>query len=78
MNFMQVLSEFMANKFPFWGVCHLSFDPKTRTLYIRCRNSRIRASVLKDASKLINLDIGIYKFVVTHPDYSDIIIQQSS
>ena len=78
MNFMQVLSEFLANKFPFWGVCHLNFDPNNRTLYIRCRSSRIRTSVLKDASELIDLDIGIYKFVVTHPDHCDIIIQPSS
>ena len=78
MNFMQVLCEFLANRFPFWGVCHLSFDPKDRTLYIRCSSSKIRTSVLKDASKLIDLDIGIYKFIVTHPDHSDIIISHSS
>lgn len=75
MNFMQVLCEFMASRFPFWGACHLSFDPKDKILYIRCNSSNFRKTVLKDVSKLIDLDIGIYKFVVSHPDHSDIIIQ---
>ncbi len=74
MTFMQIVLEFILQKFPWWGVCHFQFDPQTRTIYIHCQNPDKRALILKDAQMLANLDIGIKRFIVVHPSYSDITI----
>ena len=74
MTFMQVVLEFIFRKFPWWGVCHFQFDPQAQTIYIHCQNPDKRAIILKDAAELANLDIGVKRFIVVHPSYSDITI----
>ncbi|MBF2007505.1 hypothetical protein ACF3DV_03035 [Chlorogloeopsis fritschii PCC 9212] len=74
MTFMEAVSQFLAYKFPFWGVCHLSFVPETRTIYVHCQTPGRRAAILKDAKAIADLDIGVDKFIVIHPGYSYIII----
>ena len=74
MTFIQLVLEFIFQKFPWWGVCHFQFDPQAQTIYIHCQNPDKRALILKDAQALANLDIGVKRFIVVHPSYSDITI----
>lgn len=74
MNLLIALSQFLASRFPWWGICHLRFEPKSRTLYLLCVNSDHRSTIFRDASNLSRLDIGIERFIVIHPGYPDIII----
>jgi hypothetical protein len=78
MSFVQVLSEFLAYKFPWWGVYHLNFDPDSRTVYFNCLNPDKRQIIIKDAMKLAYLDIGIEKFIIIQPGYSNITIPHVS
>lgn len=78
MSFLQVISQFFAHKFPWWGICQLRFDPKYNTLYILCVSTDTRKAIFKEASILSHLDIGITRFIVVYPGYPDIIIPYCS
>lgn len=78
MNFVQALSEFFAYQFPWWGVCHLKFEPSTRIVYFHCLTPSKRAMILRDAIKIAYLDIGIEKFVIMQPGYPSITIPHVS
>jgi hypothetical protein len=74
MSAIQAVSHYLAYKFPWWGVCHLKFDPVQKNVCIHCQTPECRAAVLKDAEALAHLDIGVEKFVVVYCGYSDITI----
>jgi hypothetical protein len=74
MSPLQIISQFLTYKFPWWGICQLKFDPNYNTLYMRCVNPDTRKAIFKEASALSNLDIGIARFIVVYPGYPDIII----
>ncbi|MBW4507501.1 MAG: hypothetical protein KME64_13455 [Scytonematopsis contorta HA4267-MV1] len=67
MTLTLALTEFLAAKFPGWGVCHFKFFPQTKTIYVHYSNPEKREAILRDAGAIANLDIGIDKFVVVHP-----------
>jgi hypothetical protein len=75
MNFVLAITQFFARQFPGWGVCHFSFEPEEKALYIYCQAVEKRDVILENASVLASLDIGIEKYVVVHPDYFDVVIQ---
>jgi hypothetical protein len=75
MNFMQVISEFFAYKFPCWGVCQLSYEPTQKALYFHCATPGRRLAILRSAKEIAYLDIGIDKFIAVYPGYADIVIQ---
>jgi hypothetical protein len=75
MNFAMAITQFLAYQFPWWGVCHFSFEPGQKALYIYCQAAEKREIILQNAPALANLDIGIEKYVVVHHDYVDFVIQ---
>lgn len=75
MNFVGALSEFLTYRFPWWGVCHLRFDPDEKTIYLYCQIPGRREFILKDAMAIAHLDIGISRFIVVHPHYLDFVIE---
>jgi hypothetical protein len=75
MNFVLAITQFFACQFPGWGVCHFNFEPEEKALYIYCLAAEKRDVILKNAPALASLDIGIEKYVVVHPDYLDVVIQ---
>ncbi|MEB3178167.1 MAG: hypothetical protein VKL59_03880 [Nostocaceae cyanobacterium] len=75
--FTQAISEFLSRRFPKWGDCKFRFDPQTNTIYVKCQNYCRRAVIIEDAQAIAELDIGVEKFVVLHPDYPDVIIQRT-
>jgi hypothetical protein len=75
MNFALAITQFLACRFPWWGVCHFSFEPEQKALYISCQAAGKREIILQNAPALASLDIGIEKYVVVHPDYLDVVIQ---
>lgn len=76
MSYVQLICQFLAYRFPWWGVCHLRFDPKQKTLYFYCQTPGRRKAIFKDADAIANLDIGIDSFVVVMQGYPDIVIQR--
>jgi hypothetical protein len=75
MTFIQILAEFLAYKFPLWGVCHLKFEPQLKILYIHSYSpEKRRLAIIRDASAIASLDIGIEKFIFVQQGYGDIII----
>ena len=74
MSVIQVVSQYLAYKFPWWGVCHLKFDLIQKNVFIHCQTRKSRAAILRDAERLAYLDIGIEKFVIVYPGYSNITI----
>ncbi|AKG23646.1 hypothetical protein [Calothrix sp. 336/3] len=78
MTYLQALAEFFAWTFPWWGVCHLSFEPSSRTIYIHCQTPGRREAILKNATAIANLDIGVDRFIIIQPGYSDITIPHIS
>jgi hypothetical protein len=67
MTLTLALTEFLAAKFPGWGVCNFKFFPQTKTIYVHYRSPEKRDAILRDAKAIANLDIGVDKFVVVHP-----------
>lgn len=78
MTCTDALGQFLAWRFPGWGVCHFCFDVATRTVYLRSATPGRRTAILNDAQTLAYLDIGVDKFVVEHPDFPDVIIPHIS
>jgi hypothetical protein len=74
MSVIQIVSHYLAYKFPWWGVCHLKFDLIQKNVFIHCLTPESRAAILRDAEGLAYLDIGVEKFVVVYPGYNDITI----
>jgi hypothetical protein len=74
MLFTQVLTDFLAYKFPFWGVCQIKFDPGTRTVYLHSSTANSRVAILKNATEIADLDIGVDRFVLVLSGYCNIII----
>ncbi|MEA5571719.1 hypothetical protein [Calothrix sp. UHCC 0171] len=74
MTCLQLLSEFIAFKFPWWGVCHITFKHEIKTVYIYNENPNKRAIILRDAREIARLDIGVDQFVIVQPGYSEIMI----
>jgi hypothetical protein len=70
----QVLAEFLAYKFPFWGVCHIKFDPGTRTVYLHSYTANSRVAILRNATEIAHLDIGVDRFVVVLSGYGNMTI----
>ena len=76
MSYINLICQFWAHRFPWWGVCQLQFDPKQRTLYFYCQTPAKRMTIYKDKDTIANLDIGIEQFVVVLQGYPDIVIQR--
>jgi hypothetical protein len=74
MTYLQLLAEFLACRFPWWGVCHISFEHETKTVYICSETPNKRALILRDALDVSRLDIGVEQFIVVQPGYSEIMI----
>ncbi len=75
MSITQIISEFLAHRFPCWGACHINFDPSQRTLYLFCRIPGRYSSLLQDIEAIAHLDIGIKQFVVRYPEHTDLVIE---
>jgi hypothetical protein len=76
MSYIHLICQFLAHRFPWWGVFHLKFDPKQNTLFFHCQTPSRRTAIFKDKDALASLDIGIERFVVVMQGYPDIIIQR--
>ncbi|NJL62659.1 MAG: hypothetical protein HC903_13570 [Methylacidiphilales bacterium] len=74
MTCLQLLTEFLAYRFPCWGVCHISFEHETKTVYICSQTPSKRAIILGDIQDVARLDIGVEQFIVVQPGYSEIMI----
>lgn len=74
MKFMQFLMDFLARKFPFWGVCHFHFEPETRTMFVQCFTSGKIAKIVAESQMILDLDIGIKQFVIKSQFDADIVI----
>ncbi|PAX52145.1 hypothetical protein [Brunnivagina elsteri] len=74
MTYLQLLVEFLACKFPWWGVFHISFEHETKTVCIYSKNPSKRAFILRDTLDVARLDIGVEQFMVVQPGYSEIMI----
>jgi hypothetical protein len=74
MTCLHLLAEFLACRFPWWGVCHISFKHETKTVYIYSKTPSKRAVILRDALDVACLDIGVEQFIIVQPGYSEIMI----
>lgn len=68
------LIQFIAHRFPGWGVCEFHLEPRVQTLYVYCHSPRQRAVILRDAKAISHLDIGIKRFMFHHPTQPVLII----
>ena len=71
---LTVLSDFLAQQFPFWGLCQLRLSPCDSTLYVHCQTIDSWRFVLKDRFAISKLDIGVRTVVVTHKGHADFTI----
>lgn len=78
MTFLDLLGHFLSIRFPFWGICHISFLPRERAIYLHCSTPEKRLVICRDRAKLAKLDIGVQRIIVRHPGYPDYVIETAS
>ncbi len=74
MTCLQLLAEFLAYRSPWWGVCHISFEHETKTVYTCSETPSKRAVILRDTPDIARLDIGVEQFIIVQPGCSETMI----
>lgn len=78
MNIIQVLTDYLLNRFPWWQGGQLRYEPAQKTVYIYCRKICKPEVLLQEVEAIARLDIRIERFIITIPRVMDMVIECQS